>query len=365
MAMKIGINGTGVLARRLIRMIVDNMANTDLGVGQLNIVGVNEPYVQYDANVFVYLLKHDTVYGEWDATISTDGTDIHITTQDQREMSFPYYNVPYKSTGDGWGDIPWGEVGVDYVFDCVGAHEMGDAMQTHINAGARFVLCCSSGQRVNGMTYYVNGINSASYTKDQHIITIPDGDAIACAMIGSFLDEYCGVENGIINFIVSYTNLNNLQDSLVPEVEPPMGRAGAWNIIPCRSYAAPVAGKIVPMLNGRIIGKAYRCGTIAGSMLKFLLNAGKTFVNDDYNAVVKSKQAPTLEDAAQYELPCCKQTDGMLEVSSDTIGLPCVILNKNDIQQQGIVAVGCSYDAISIQAANALLMAVKITKTSN
>lgn len=364
MAMKIGINGTGVLARRLIRMIVDTMDTSDLGES-LVIVGVNEPYAIYDAETFVYLLKHDTVYGEWDATISTDGTDIHITTKDQNEMTFPYYNVPYKSNGSGWGDIPWGEAGTEYVIDCVGAHETTDAMQTHRNAGANFVLCCSGGQRVNDMTYFVNGINSASYTKNKRIITIPDGDAIACAMIGSFLDEYCGVANGIINFIVSYTNLNNLQDSQVPGEEPPMGRAGAWNIIPCKSYAAPVAGKIVPTLNGHIIGKAYRCGTIAGSMLKFLLTAGKTFVNDDYNAVVKSKQAQTLGEAAQDELPCCKQTDGFLEVSSDTIGLPCVMFNRNDIQQQGIVAVGCSYDAISIQAANALLMAVKINKTPN
>ncbi len=360
MAISIGINGMGVLGRRLLRMIWD-LNDSGSYVENFNINQINDPNMNIDQ--LVYLLKHDTVYGKWDKTITADSSTGMINING-KDISFT--RIAYDSSGTGWADCAWYGTASEVVIDCMGidAYETQEIMQSHINAGAKFVLCCGNAMNASSMPVCVFGVNHTSVTSSDTIIGIFNGDVQAAAVIGKLLDDGYTIENAITENICSYTNLNNLEDSAKSgfATTPQVGRAGAWNIIPCPSSAAKKIGLLVPVLNGKVIGRELRAGTIAGSFLNITASLTKDFDADTFYALVKANTSEDLANAYKGGLICAGYIDDYLNVSSDAIGEPCVIVNPRDyvaITTQ-MVNVQVLYDAISLQAGNAILMATYI-----
>ena len=352
---KVGINGMGVLGRRLLRMMVE--LNYDENYpATFDILQINDPNMP--ASQLAYLLKHDTVYGAWGRSINalTDG-NIEV---DGKTIPFTHIDFYDKSS---WSDCNWSDVSAQNVFDCMGIDrlETSAIMQTHIDGGAKNVFCCG-GAMANGMPSIVFGITHRNFDPSStHIVGIFNGDVQAAAVIGKLLDDSYTLEEAICENICSYTNLNNLEDSaLLGYVNAPqVGRAGAWNIIPVTSSTGGRVGLVVPQLNGKITGRELRAGTIAGAFMNITANLKDAFDADTFYTSVKANTAGDLASAYTNDVMCAGYVEDYLNVSSDAIGEPCVIMNASDSVAitTNMVNVQGLYDALSLQAGNAILVA--------
>lgn len=352
----VGINGMGVLGRRLLRMIFDE--NQSVGKYTFDIGLINDPYITPEQ--LKYLYNHDTVYGKPKypiQSITDNGDGTYKITINGKDIN--YTEVPYNAT-DRWGNIEWGKNSCDYVIDCTGKYATDSDQQSHINAGASYVIYCQAGATIgNSVPHYVWGINGQNADKTFQIWECPNGDAIATSIALYYLDDMFRIESALAEYIVSYTNLNNLQDSALSTTEMQIGRAGAWNIIPLKSNASKSIGLIIPWLNGKANGFEHRCGTIAGSHSDFFVNLSNGFDAERfYQGLKLLDTGGTIDGAYTASEPCISYSEDPLEVSSDVIGNPTVIFNPNNytINSTLFVRVGVAYDAISIQAANAILM---------
>lgn len=350
----VGINGMGVLGRRLLRMMIE--LNDDVNYpSRFNIVQINDPNM--NANQLVYLLKHDTVYGYWNKTVNVVSGGIDVGG-----ITIPFTHIDYDGT-KGWSDCKWNDNKADNVFDCMGInqYETNAIMQTHIAGGAHNVFCCGSAI-TNDMGSVVFGTNHLSFDVSKNpIVGIFNGDVQAAAVIGKLLDDSYTLEGAICENICSYTNLNNLEDSAKSgyATSPQVGRAGAWNIIPLISSTGKKVGLVVPQLNGKIVGRELRAGTIAGAFMNITANLKDSFDADTFYASLKTTLADTLATAYTNNAMCGKYVEDYLSVSSDAIGEPCVIMNISDsvALTPNLVNVQGLYDALSLQAGNAILVA--------
>lgn len=355
MAIWLGINGMGVLGRRLLRMIVELGYDSSYPTGFI-ISQINDPNMT--AEQLAYLLKHDTVYGSWgrpvialtDGNIEVDGQTITFTHID--------YDI-----GNGWANCRWDNTSTALVFDCMGIDslETNAAMETHLGGGAKIVFCCGSAM-TNEMQSAVFGISHRGISiNSTPIVGIYNGDVQAAAVIGKLLDDNFTISNAICENICSYTNLNNLEDSALKGSvnSPQVGRAGAWNIIPIKSFAGQKVGLVAPQINGKMKGRELRAGTIAGAFMNITANLEHEFDATTFYASVKANAYGDLASAYINGAMCVGYVDDYLNVSSDAIGEPCVIINPRDSVAitPNMVNVQGLYDAISLQAGNAILVA--------
>lgn len=355
MAIWLGINGMGVLGRRLLRMIVelgyDSSYPADFIISQ-----INDPNMT--AEQLAYLLKHDTVYGSWgrpvialtDGNIEVDGQTITFTHID--------YDI-----NKGWANCRWDNTSTSLVFDCMGIDslETNAAMETHFYGGAKNVFCCGSAM-TNEMQSAVFGISHKGISiNSTPIVGIYNGDVQAAAVIGKLLDDNFTIDNAICENICSYTNLNNLEDSALNGYAnaPQVGRAGAWNIIPVKSTFGQKAGLVSPQINGKLKGRELRAGTIAGAFMNITANVQHEFDATTFYDSVKANAYGDLASAYKNDTMCVGYVEDYLSVSSDSIGEPCVIMNTRDSVRitPNMVNVQGLYDPISLQAGNAILVA--------
>lgn len=355
MAIYVGINGMGVLGRRLLRMIIELGYDSSYPTG-FAICQINDPNM--NANQLAYLLKHDTVYGSWGRPVIalTDG-NIEV---DGHPITFTHINY---DVGNGWENCRWDNTSTSLVFDCMGIDilETNNAMSTHFSGGAKNVFCCGSAM-TNEMPSAVFGISHRGISiNSTPIVGIYTGDIQAAAVIGTLLADYCGLDNAICENICSYTNLNNLEDSALNGYAnaPQVGRAGAWNIIPVKSSAVKKVGLVAPQINGKMTGRELRAGTIAGAFMNATANVTHEFDAATFYASVKANAYGDLASAYKNDAMCVRYVEDYLNVSSDAIGEPCVIMNTRDSVAitPNMVNVQGLYDPISLQAGNAILVA--------
>lgn len=355
MAIWLGINGMGVLGRRLLRMIVELGYDSSYPAGFI-ISQINDPNMT--AEQLAYLLKHDTVYGSWGRSVIalTDG-NIEV---DGQTITFTHIDYDINK---GWANCRWDNTSTSLVFDCMGIDslETNAAMETHFDGGAKNVFCCGSAM-TNEMQSAVFGISHRGISiNSTPIVGIYTGDIQAAAVIGTLLADNCGLDNAICENICSYTNLNNLEDSALNGYanSPQVGRAGAWNIIPVKSTFGQKAGLVSPQINGKLKGRELRAGTIAGAFMNITANLAHEFDATTFYASVKANAYGDLASAYKNNAMCVGYDEDYLSVSSDAIGEPCVIMNIRDSVAitPNMVNVQGLYDPISLQAGNAILVA--------
>ena len=236
MTIKVGINGFGRIGRMVFRAIDKDFDN-------LEVVGIND---LLDNDYLSYMLKYDSVHGRFGKDVSVEGNNFVI---DGKKIRLTAERNP--------ADLKWGDVGADLVIDCTGFFLTEEGCQLHIDAGAKKVI--QSAPSKDHTPMFVYGVNHDSYD-GQSIISAASCTTNCLAPIAKVLNDEWGIKRGLMTTVHAATATQKAVDS--PSLKDWRGGRGILeNIIPSSTGAAKAVGKVLPELNGKLTGMAFRVPT--------------------------------------------------------------------------------------------------------
>jgi len=291
MVFKLGINGFGRIGRMVLRICLER--------DDVEVVAVNDPFVPPD--YMVYQLKYDTTQGKFKGTVSSDGKSL---TVNDKHMAVYQEKDP--------GKIKWAQHGVDYVAECTGVFLEIDTAEAHIKGGGAKRVIISAPSKTAPMIVY--GVNQQRFDKEKHTIISNASCTTNClAPVVKVLHETFGIEEGLMTTIHAVTATQCCVDG-ISRKDWRGGRAAYSNIIPSSTGAAKAIGEIVPALNKKLNGMAFRVPVADGSVVDFTCRLSKDAKYDDICAAMKAASEGELRGILGY-------TEDDI-VSSDIIGDP-------------------------------------------
>ncbi len=291
MTTRIGINGFGRIGRLVTRATLERCPDT------LEVAAVND---LTDAQTNAHLFKYDTNFGVYPGEVAADGGDLIIDGRGIRVFS---ERDPAQ--------IPWSEMGVDIVVESTGIFTDGEQAGGHLKGGAGKVVISAPASNVD--LTMVMGVNDDSYDPQAHTIVSNASCTTNCfAPMVKVLHESFGIEHGLMSTIHSYTNDQAILDQRHPDLR--RARAAAQNIIPTSTGAARAVGLVLPELNGRLHGIAFRVPTSTGSVTDFVANVGRDVTPEEVNEAFRQAAEGPLKGILEY-------TEDPI-VSSDVRGNP-------------------------------------------
>lgn len=241
LAMKVGINGFGRIGRLVFRAL--------WGRPGIELVHINDK--AGDAATAAHLLEFDSVHGRWPHALSGSADGIQVDAQ----------SISYSQAGDP-AAVPWRDAGVELVLECSGKIKTPETLEPYIaELGVqRVIVACPvkgavAGEEVLNVVY---GINHGLYDPARHrVITAASCTTNCLAPLAKVLDQLCGIEQGFLSTIHAVTASQAVVDGPNPH-DPRRGRSILDNIIPTSTGAAAVVGDVLPNLQGRLTGLAFR-----------------------------------------------------------------------------------------------------------
>ena len=233
---KIGINGFGRIGRFVFRQAVAK--------GTIQVVAIND---LIDVDYMAYMLKYDSTHGRFNGTVEVkdgklvvNGDEIRVTAERNP------------------ADINWGAVGAEYVVESTGLFLTKEKAQGHLDAGAKKVVMSAPSKDDTPM--FVMGVNNTSYSPDMDFVSNASCTTNCLAPIAKVLNDKFGIEEGLMTTVHATTATQKTVDG--PSLKDWRGGRGAGqNIIPSSTGAAKAVGKVIPELNGKLTGMAFRVPT--------------------------------------------------------------------------------------------------------
>jgi glyceraldehyde 3-phosphate dehydrogenase len=288
--MKIAINGFGRIGRAVFRLLDDRPG--------VEVVAINDIA---DPLALAYLLRHDTVMGPFQGIAEVTGDVMKTKHQTVRMTAIP-----------DPAQLPWRELGVDFVVEATGRFRKKDQIAIHIAAGARKVLLTVPAKDEIDATIVV-GVNNEALRPEHRIVSNASCTTNCLAPLAYVLDKEFGIEHGMMTTVHAYTNDQRLAD--VPHSDWRRSRAAAENTIPTTTGAARAVGKVLPQLKGKLDGMAIRVPIPDGSVVDLVSIMKRPVTVQQVNAAVRAAAAtPRLRNVLRYS------EDPL--VSSDIVGDP-------------------------------------------
>jgi glyceraldehyde 3-phosphate dehydrogenase len=306
MATRVGINGFGRIGRQVLRAILERHPE------KLEVAAVND---LTDTKTNAHLFKYDTNYGIYPGTVEATDDSIVI---DGRSIQVLSDRDPAK--------LPWGDMGVDVVVESTGFFTDAGRAGGHREGGAKKVII-SAPAKGEDMTI-VLGVNDGEYDPERHNILSNASCTTNCiATMVKVLHDNFGVERGLMSTIHAYTNDQKILDQVHEDLR--RARAAAQNIIPTTTGAARAVGLVLPELNGKIHGMAFRVPTATVSVTDFVALLGRDASVDDINGAYEEAANNSLSGILEY---CTEPL-----VSSDFIQNPhsCIIDSLSTMSMGG------------------------------
>ncbi len=245
------------------------------------VVGIND---LTDAEQLAYLLKYDTNHRNYRIDeISFEGDELIVGNRRIKIFAEKDPSV-----------LPWGDLGVDVVFECTGHFTDKDKAMAHINAGAKKVIISAPAK--GDLKTIVYNVNHNSLTGDEQVISAASCTTNCLAPVVDVLDKVFGIEKGYMTTVHAYTNDQATLD--IPHskgINARRGRACAANIVPTSTGAASAIGKVCPNLEGKMEGIALRVPVPTGSVVDLALELKKNVTVEEVNEALKSHQNDTLK----------------------------------------------------------------------
>ena len=278
MAIKIGINGYGRIGRNIMRAIHEYGRTNEFDVVALNDLG--------DPETNAHLTRYDTAHGKFDGTVEVDGGDIIVNGDRVKVFA---ERDPAK--------LPWGELGVDVVFECTGLFRTAETAGKHIEGGARKVVISAPGGAGVDKTI-VYGVNHDTLTASDAIISNASCTTNCLAPLVKPLHEAIGVKHGIMTTIHAYTNDQVLTDVYHKDLR--RARSGTMSQIPTSTGAAKAVGLVLPELNGKLDGFSMRVPTINVSAVDLTFVAQRETSIEEINDILRAASEGDLKGILCY-----------------------------------------------------------------
>ena len=286
-SIRVGINGFGRIGRITFRAILKR--------DDIEVVAIND---LLDVEHLAYLLKYDSVHGKLNDQISTkenclivNGNEIRVTAEKN----------PL--------DINWGALNVDVVAECTGIFTTMDKAQLHIDAGAKKVAVSAPSKDI---PMFVMGVNSDDITKDHKIVSNASCTTNCLAPVAKILHDNFTIKEGLMTTVHAATATQMTVDG--PAKNYRLGRSALNNIIPSSTGAAIAVGKVIPELNGKLTGMAFRIPTANVSVIDLTVVLEKSTSYDE----IKEK----FKNASENELKGVLGYTEEAVVSQDYVGSP-------------------------------------------
>ncbi len=275
MGLKIGINGFGRIGRLVFRAALEK--------GNICVAGINDPFI--DVNYMIYMLKYDTVHGQYKGDISAKDGKLCVGG-----MEIPVYNEKDPA------NIPWGTAGAEYVIESSGVFTTIEKANAHIKGGAKKVIITAPSADA---PMFVMGVNNTTYTKDMNIISNASCTTNCLAPLAKVINDKFGIIEGLMTTVHATTATQKTVDG-PSNKDWRGGRAAAGNIIPSSTGAAKAVGKVIPALNGKLTGMAFRVPTLDVSVVDLTCRLEKGASYDEIKAAVKAASEGELKGVLAY-----------------------------------------------------------------
>jgi len=283
---KVGINGFGRIGRLVFRASILR--------DDIDVVAIND---LIDVNYMAYMLKYDSVHGQFKGSVEVKDGNLIVNGQTIRVTAC-------KNPAE----IKWAEVGAEYVAECTGLFLTKETCQAHIDGGAKRVIMSAPSKDDTPM--FVYGVNHAKYAGEQFISNASCTTNCLAPLVKVINDNF-GIAEGLMTTVHATTATQKTVDG--PSAKDWRGgRAAAGNIIPSSTGAAKAATKVIPELKGKLTGMSFRVPTLDVSVVDLTCRLEKATTYDEIKATVKA--------AADGELKGILGYTEEAVVSSDFIG---------------------------------------------
>jgi len=272
--LKLGINGFGRIGRIVFRATVKR--------DDVDVVAIND---LLDVEHLAYLLKYDSVHGNFDGTVEVkdghlvvDGKTVRVTAERDPK------------------NLKWDEVGTDVVAECTGIFTSMETADYHIQAGAKKVVISAPSKDV---PMFVMGVNDNELTSDHKIVSNASCTTNCLAPIAKVVDDNFGIEEALMTTIHASTATQLTVDG--PSAKNyRMGRSAILNIIPSSTGAAVAVGKVIPKLNGKLTGMAFRVPTADVSVVDLTVRTTKDTSLEEIKAAFKKASEGAMSGVLGY-----------------------------------------------------------------
>jgi glyceraldehyde 3-phosphate dehydrogenase len=278
MALKAGINGYGRIGRNVLRALYESGRQKEISIVAVNDLG--------DAETNAHLTRYDTAHGRFRGEVRVDGNYMVIDGDRIRVLA---ERDPAK--------LPWGELGVDTVFECTGLFTSKAKAGQHLTGGAKRVIVSAPGEKDVDATI-VYGVNHKVLKSSMTVISNASCTTNCLAPLVKPLHDAIGVKAGIMTTIHAYTNDQVLTDVYHKDLR--RARSATMSMIPTKTGAAAAVGLVLPELNGKLDGFAVRVPTINVSMVDLTFTAARATSIDEVNKVLRAASQGELKGILNY-----------------------------------------------------------------
>jgi glyceraldehyde 3-phosphate dehydrogenase len=291
MTVRVGINGFGRIGRNYLR------AARAIGA-DIEVVAIND---LTSAETLAHLLKYDSTHGRFGSEVKVDSTQILL---DSGPIAVLAERDPLN--------LPWGELGVDVVVESTGLFTTRETAAAHLSGGAKRVIVSAPASGVDAT--FVMGVNDHEFDPEVHVVVSNASCTTNCfAPMVKVLDDAFSIESGLMTTVHAFTNDQNLLD--LPHKDLRRARSAPVNIVPASTGAARATGLVLPSMQGRLDGSAFRVPVSDGSITDFTaVVPGEVTVEQVNRAFAEAAASGPLSKYLVY-------TEDPI-VSSDIVGSP-------------------------------------------
>jgi len=275
MVTSVGINGFGRIGRIVFRNAVEH--------DDIKVVAINDPFISPE--YAVYMLKYDSTHGNFKGDVSATANELivngtHIKFFQERDPA----------------NIPWGEAGAAYVVESTGVFTTKEKAAAHLKGGAKKVVISAPSADA---PMFVVGVNEDKYTKDIDILSNASCTTNCLAPLAKVINDKYGIVEGLMTTVHAFTATQKTVDG--PSAKDWRGgRTASTNIIPSSTGAAKAVGKVIPELNGKLTGMAFRVPTQNVSVVDLTVRLEKPATYEDIKATIKAASEGHLKGILGY-----------------------------------------------------------------
>jgi len=278
MTIRVAINGYGRIGRNILRAHYEGGKRHDLQFVAINDLG--------NAQTNAHLTRYDTAHGKFPGTVAVEG-DAMVVNGDRIQV------CAKRSPAE----LPWKDLRIDVVLECTGLFTSKEKASAHVAAGAKKVIISAPGEKDVDRTIVV-GVNDKTLKASDTVISNGSCTTNCLAPLVKAVDDRIGVVSGLMTTVHAYTNDQVLTDVFHKDLR--RARSATHNMIPASSGAAAAIGLVLPHLNGKLDGFAFRVPTLNVSIVDLSFVAKRATTVDQVNEAVRQSSESDLKGVLQY-----------------------------------------------------------------